>query len=86
MYRRMPTGLSPEIVYFNTLPDAKEDMFVKVCNDRTFVFSIILNVRRMQERYNLTLRHPVLPSILCPKFRCQTGVKPSFVIFDIWAL
>lgn len=30
MYRRMPTGLSPEIVYFNTLPDAKDDLFVKV--------------------------------------------------------
>jgi len=31
MYRRMPTGLSPEIVYFNTLPEATDDMFVKVC-------------------------------------------------------
>jgi len=32
MYRRMPTGLSPEIVYFNTVPDATEDLLVKVCN------------------------------------------------------
>jgi len=30
MYRRMPTGLSPEIVYFNTVPDATDDIFVKV--------------------------------------------------------
>jgi len=30
MYRRMPTGLSPEIIYFNNLPEAKEDLFVKV--------------------------------------------------------
>jgi len=30
MYRRMPTGLSPEIVYFNTVPSATEDIFVKV--------------------------------------------------------
>jgi len=32
MYRRMPTGLSPEIVYFNTVPSAKDDLFVKVRN------------------------------------------------------
>jgi len=30
MYRRMPTGLSPEIMYFNTLAEARDDMFVKV--------------------------------------------------------
>jgi len=32
MYRRMPTGLSPEICYFNTVPgaNAEEDIFVKV--------------------------------------------------------
>ena len=32
MYRSTPTGLSPEIVYFNTAPDAKNDIFIKVCN------------------------------------------------------
>ena len=30
MYRQMPTGLSPEIVYFNTVPHARDDLFVKV--------------------------------------------------------
>jgi mannosyl-oligosaccharide alpha-1,2-mannosidase len=30
MYQHMPTGLSPEIVYFNTIPDqTKDDLFVK---------------------------------------------------------
>lgn len=32
MYRRQATGLSPEIVYFNTIPGGgRDDMFVKVC-------------------------------------------------------
>ena len=31
MYRRMPTGLSPEIVYFNQVPTKNEDIIVKVC-------------------------------------------------------
>ena len=30
MYLRMPTGLSPEIVYFNTMEGGKEDIIVKV--------------------------------------------------------
>jgi mannosyl-oligosaccharide alpha-1,2-mannosidase len=30
MYFQMPTGLSPEIVYFNTVPGGKEDIIVKV--------------------------------------------------------
>jgi Glycosyl hydrolase family 47 len=30
MYRQMPTGLSPEIVYFNTNPESREDLIVKV--------------------------------------------------------
>ena len=30
MYKQMPTGLSPEIMHFNTLPNSTEDMFVKV--------------------------------------------------------
>ncbi len=29
-YRRMPTGLSPEITYFNMAPGNKEDLIVKV--------------------------------------------------------
>ena len=29
-YRRMPTGLSPEICYFNLAPGTKEDIIVKV--------------------------------------------------------
>lgn len=29
MYKQMPTGLSPEIMHFNTLPNSTEDMFVK---------------------------------------------------------
>ena len=29
-YRRMPTGLSPEITYFNLAPGTKEDLIVKV--------------------------------------------------------
>ena len=29
-YRRMPTGLSPEITYFNLAPAGKEDLIVKV--------------------------------------------------------
>ena len=31
MYDRMPTGLSPEIVYFNDKVSYKEDIIVKVC-------------------------------------------------------
>ena len=31
-YRRMPTGLSPEITYFNLAPGTKEDLIVKVSN------------------------------------------------------
>ena len=30
MYKRMPTGLSPEIVYFNTMPTSRDDIIVKV--------------------------------------------------------
>lgn len=30
MYRRMPTGLSPEIAHFNTDPGRSEDIEVKV--------------------------------------------------------
>ncbi len=30
MYQRMPTGLSPEIVYFNVVPSGSEDIIVKV--------------------------------------------------------
>ena len=30
MYARMETGLSPEIAYFNTGSDSKEDIIVKV--------------------------------------------------------
>ena len=30
MYRQMPTGLSPEIVHFNTIPGATSDIYVKV--------------------------------------------------------
>lgn len=30
MYERMATGLSPEIVYFNTSPDKTDDITVKV--------------------------------------------------------
>ncbi len=30
MYFRMPTGLSPEIAYFNTVPTGSEDIIVKV--------------------------------------------------------
>lgn len=30
MYAKMPTKLSPEIVYFNQAPGAKEDLIVKV--------------------------------------------------------
>ena len=30
MYFQMPTGLSPEIAYFNMVPDAKDDIIVKV--------------------------------------------------------
>jgi len=30
MYRQMPTGLSPEIVYFNTNPTSRDDLIVKV--------------------------------------------------------
>lgn len=30
MYRKMATGLSPEIVYFNTAPSGLEDIYVKV--------------------------------------------------------
>ena len=29
-YKRMPTGLSPEITYFNIAPSGKEDLIVKV--------------------------------------------------------
>ncbi|KAI0228052.1 Endoplasmic reticulum mannosyl-oligosaccharide 1,2-alpha-mannosidase [Lamellibrachia satsuma] len=32
MYRRMPTGLSPEIVYFNQVPTASEDIIVKAAD------------------------------------------------------
>ena len=31
MYREMPTGLSPEIVHFNTQQGADTDIYVKVC-------------------------------------------------------
>ena len=31
MYHRMPTGLSPEIAYFNLDPKGHEDIIVKVC-------------------------------------------------------
>lgn len=31
MYEKMPTGLAPEIVYFNAVPSAAEDIIVKVC-------------------------------------------------------
>ena len=31
MYKEMPTGLSPEIVHFNTAPGAERDIYVKVC-------------------------------------------------------
>jgi len=37
MYRSTPTGLSPEIVYFNTAPGAKNDIFIKVCKHITTV-------------------------------------------------
>lgn len=30
MYKQMPTGLSPEIVFFNTAPNARDDLIVKV--------------------------------------------------------
>ena len=30
MYKRMPTKLSPEIVYFNQAPQSKDDIIVKV--------------------------------------------------------
>ena len=30
MYNSTATGLSPEIVYFNTAPDGKNDIFIKV--------------------------------------------------------
>ena len=30
MYQQMPTGLSPEIVYFNMVPSGREDIIVKV--------------------------------------------------------
>lgn len=30
MYDQMPTGLSPEIAYFNMVPSNKEDIIVKV--------------------------------------------------------
>ena len=32
MYHRMPTGLSPEIAYFNLNPQEREDIIVKVCS------------------------------------------------------
>ena len=31
MYKQMPTGLSPEIVYFNMVPAKGSDIIVKVC-------------------------------------------------------
>ena len=34
-YRRMPTGLSPEITYFNLAPGNKEDLIVKVSKTLT---------------------------------------------------
>ena len=30
MYKTMPTGLSPEIAYFNTAPTSRDDIIVKV--------------------------------------------------------
>ena len=30
MYKRMPTGLSPEIAHFNAIPTGSEDIIVKV--------------------------------------------------------
>ena len=32
MYARMPTGLSPELVYFNQQPSVHEDIIVRVSN------------------------------------------------------
>jgi endoplasmic reticulum Man9GlcNAc2 1,2-alpha-mannosidase len=41
MYRRMPTGLSPEIVYFNTVPGSREDLFVKVEDIAKYLFYLL---------------------------------------------
>jgi len=41
MYRSTATGLSPEIVYFNTAPGAKSDIFIKVCNCSSVVGTMV---------------------------------------------
>lgn len=33
MYEQMPTGLSPEIVHFNTSPHSVQDLYVKVLSN-----------------------------------------------------
>lgn len=42
MYFRMPTKLSPEIVYFNQAPGASEDLIVKVSFFKEDFFVIIV--------------------------------------------
>ena len=47
MYRRMPTGLSPEIVFFSQTPDSKEDLIVKVRSLKSTMFLHFLDCLRV---------------------------------------
>ena len=45
MYSQMPTGLSPELVYFNQGPPSSDDIIVKVWNLLSYGFCFVLGPR-----------------------------------------
>ena len=56
MYERMPTGLSPEIVYFNIDPNSKkDDIIVKVCAHCTCIYTsythYVMSIKFLQIGY-----------------------------------
>lgn len=59
MYNRMPTKLSPEIVYFNMAPGAKEDLIVKVRNSFS-IHSILLKFWMIMQNYWFVFNQRIL--------------------------
>ena len=51
MYKQMPTGLSPEIAYFNTVPTTNSDIIVKVStlDIDLFLFNYISFTKRIRQ-------------------------------------
>lgn len=59
MYNRMPTKLSPEIVYFNMAPGAKEDLIVKVRNSFS-IDSVLLKSWMIMQNYWFVFNQRIL--------------------------